>query len=646
MKGGLDLIVCPFCKSKLTVKKSGLYCPYQKKYFPIEDNIVRFTLRQSSYIVTSERDQRNLTIEMDKASSLEELKNIVAKNHNVLYPWIFSRQRGDFLYLLPDLTYSNVDTFLDAGAGYGDVIMQVAKRIRFPFTLDISYDMNKFVEKRSFLEGANVIPMLGDVLKLPFRNSLDLALLNGVFEWIGESAKAYKNPENAQIDALRSFYDALGSNGILVIAIENRFNPFYLYRREHENLFLTSFMPRVMANFISIGINKKEYRVYTHSFWKYIKLLKKTGFKHIQIFGCFPNYRFPRFTYNLENTRAIKFLSSLKHLHTNKESTYFKLLSKSLYLSRLLSPSFVIFAFKEKPTMDKRLLGDLVISGRGNFAKIINLNDGLVISALRNTKSRATIFNAIKTRPQHPFTEIPETIELDENRGYTIERIIEGESVARILKRDKFKALKLLEKIFDELLNFYISQKQAFFTLEQYANMLFEDLKKYQGSKYVKKYIDELGNIEINNQLRESKVPIVYSHGDFHLYNIFYSKSTNKVFAVDWEYARKSFALYDIFYFISLYAFTEQDYDFLRNVLVVSKPKNDFEKLSLTVLNKFLTWSNLDKNALKTAYSLFLLERLTVLLEMGFTGFSTLDAEDDFNFLLRAKQMLDEINNI
>lgn len=629
LKNCLDILVCPQCKSELACTNQGLYCRFHDKSYAVQDNLLRFSSP------TYSRDAKWIK-DVSTINNIGELKSLVFKSNKSIYPWIFSCRRSDFLYLLSKLAYSNVNVFLDAGAGFGNVINNISQKANCAYALDISYENVLFAQKLSELQGNHVIPILEDISSLPFRNSVDVALMDGVLEWVGTSKKEIKDAEIAQLDVLSEVRKALEPKGTLVIAIENRFSPFYLWEKDHQGLFWTSFLPRRIANWESKLIQRKEYSTYTHDYWGYRRLLTKAGFRDIRIFGCFPNYRFPQFVYSLEDEKSLKFIASHKHLNMIKGNAFFNLISANLDVGRLLSPAFIIFAFKHRIDQETTFTGDLVISGWGNFAKIIDLDKGLVVSVLRTPKLRETLFRNIQSRPRHRITSDPKIIEFSKEFGYVIEKFVDGEPLSSIAKRDKVRMLNLLEFALSELFDFYYSQKQTMITTSQYQTSLMNSLCEYKKNSFLKPYedkLDEIINIKLEEKSANSSVPIVYVHGDLNLSNILYSESKNKIFFIDWEYGRKACLFHDILLLISRHAFSCKRDDLIRDILVRREFNDQFENLLVNTLYRCLESTHLYTKVLRNIYSIFLQEYLASLFELGGCD-TSYDSYREFDFLL------------
>ena len=83
--------------------------------------------------------------------------------------------------------------------------------------------------------------------------------------------------------------------GKLLLAIENRFDYTHFLGKPdpHPNLLFTAFLPRFLADAVSRLCLSRPYVNYIYSFPKLKSLLVKSGFKNIDLYMAFPDYRYP-----------------------------------------------------------------------------------------------------------------------------------------------------------------------------------------------------------------------------------------------------------------------------------------------------------------------------------------------------------------
>lgn len=226
------------------------------------------------------------------------------------YDIVFSTKREAGLELLE---LEGDETCIDYGCMWGALTIPLAKRTRFVLGVDQTLHSLIFLRRRIEDENLKNIDLLCENLNriITFENKFDVAIVNGVLEWIPEKGKIelkryygkkikknyYYNPKNMQIAFLKKVYSNLNSEGKLYLAIENRYDfKMFLGKKDpHANLIFTSILPRKVANFISIKKIGRPYVNWLYSFSALKNILKDIGFNTVNLYSCFPDYRFPEF---------------------------------------------------------------------------------------------------------------------------------------------------------------------------------------------------------------------------------------------------------------------------------------------------------------------------------------------------------------
>jgi len=245
-----------------------------------------------------------------------------------LYPHlenvVFSPKRQAGLELL-QLTGN--ETCIDFGCMWGALTIPLAKRTRFVLGVDQTLDSLRFLKARIRESQCQNVALLNhDIRQMPILSEkVDVAIVNGVLEWVPEQGRVelkgyfhkrlkreYKgSPGETQKTFLEKVYANIKDKGKLYLAIENRYalNTFFGERDPHTGLLFTSFSPRWLANSISQMVLGRKYVNWLYSFGEMRRILSEVGFSKIDLYMCFPDYRYP--------TRIIPYEASLRNFESS-----------------------------------------------------------------------------------------------------------------------------------------------------------------------------------------------------------------------------------------------------------------------------------------------------------------------------------------
>jgi len=215
--------------------------------------------------------------------------------------------RGRFLAnFLSDKIVLEESHVLEIGCNTGAISLGLAEKCKFVSCGDISKksinELNIKIKKRKL---KNILAIQLNALSLPYKeNSFDVVILNGVLEWTPTTNKG--NPRDIQVNVLKEVKRVLKKNGLLYLAIENRYAMNYLLgRKDHSGLRFISFLPRWMADLYSRIAQKHNYREYLYSVRGYERLLKEAGFNEIEFYTGIPIYQYPLHIVKLTNKKEI-----------------------------------------------------------------------------------------------------------------------------------------------------------------------------------------------------------------------------------------------------------------------------------------------------------------------------------------------------
>lgn len=254
----------------------------------------------------------NLTLDENKRL-IETLRSKSAREALVEHQaWleaiIYSPKRPAGLELLQ---LTGEETCIDYGCMWGALTIPLAQRTRFVLGVDQTADSLVFLQARlKESRCSNVALLKHDMRSMPLlSNKVDIAVVNGVLEWIPEQGdielktyyarrqkKKYAgNPGEHQKSFLRRVCENLTGRGKLYLAIENRYdlNAFFGAKDPHTGLLFTSFAPRALANLLSNVQLGRPYVNWLYSFKGLHRLLTESGFSAVDLYMCFPNYRYP-----------------------------------------------------------------------------------------------------------------------------------------------------------------------------------------------------------------------------------------------------------------------------------------------------------------------------------------------------------------
>jgi hypothetical protein len=325
------------------------------------------------YVADVEGYWSNLNKEQNKAllallqhcSAREALR----ERHPVFEDVIFSPKRQAGLEILQ---LRGDEVCIDYGCMWGAITIPLAKRTKLVIGIDQTLESLQFLKARMRDDGVNNVALLRNNLRemplLPVRALVDVAIVNGVLEWIPEVGvielgvyygkhheKTYSgNPGEQQELFLRRVFENLNEKGKLYLAIENRFDfkMFFGINDPHSNIMFTTVAPRKLANLISMKKLGRPYVNWVYSFNGINSLLKKIGFSKVDLYRCSPDYRFPESIvpqdHQMDNSRLINSWRNEKGKITFRRAgaRIAEFLLKRVLKIKTLAPSIIAIGYK------------------------------------------------------------------------------------------------------------------------------------------------------------------------------------------------------------------------------------------------------------------------------------------------------------
>ena len=301
-----DNFYCPDDLTQLNHKDDSLQCAKCQKIYKVEDGVPVFAEKRGYWSNVSQDTMRKV-IELSDTSGdwRKVMKDQIPAYERHISPLF----RGDIHALLP---ISQDSIVLDAGSMWGGITLPLAQFCKTIYAVDQTWESLKYLKLRAEQESLNnIIPLESSIAKLPFESAkFDLIILNGVLEWLATeedvvietdwdnaSTKVLSkikgvDPKIMQLAGLKELNRVLKDNGSIYIAIENRIGLQYLagYPDDHVNIRFVSFLPRFLADFVTRKVKNHSYRTYLYSPNQLKKLVKKAGFKHVELYSSYPHY--------------------------------------------------------------------------------------------------------------------------------------------------------------------------------------------------------------------------------------------------------------------------------------------------------------------------------------------------------------------
>ena len=348
---------CPCCSHILQEGESELICPNCHERWPVVDGIPRFVTESYYWSEVPLEIMQAVNRRSEVEGWHQPVKDLLAEDYSDIYNYVTDTRRADFCQHIP-LTPRSV--VADIGSGWGTISCLLAARCGRVLSVESVTERIKFLKIRALEEKLdNLLPVQADFLELPLaESSLDLAVMNGVLEWIGIASEDGR-PDELQLKVLRKIHSSLKPGGTLYIGIENRYAFHYFFGvLDHSDLPFTSLVPRQVADLMMRRKGQASrrttqaqgsYRTYTYSYWGYHNLLNKAGFSQTDIYLVLPDYNRPYYIVRPEDTSA--FLSAIRNVYADpslrtKIIKSLATISAPFGLQRFFSPMFSIYAKK------------------------------------------------------------------------------------------------------------------------------------------------------------------------------------------------------------------------------------------------------------------------------------------------------------
>ena len=199
---------------------------------------------------------------------------------------------------------------LDVGCGFGTLTLGLTQRFSTVVGMDPLPLRLAVAATRARANGiTNVQFAQADGRRLPLGSgTFDLAVLNGVLEWAALSAP--EEPAIAQVELLSEVRRALNDDGLVAVAIENRFalETWNLTPDTHTGMLLMPLLPRWLARAVYRLRVGARLRVQLHSRRGYRKLFRQAGFASVRLLDVSPSYNDYDVVIDPEDAATYRFL--------------------------------------------------------------------------------------------------------------------------------------------------------------------------------------------------------------------------------------------------------------------------------------------------------------------------------------------------
>jgi SAM-dependent methyltransferase len=289
----VEPFACPRCRVSLHLE-TALRCHQCGTGFLAPDGVAAFNdagLYHGPILPKAEM-QHVLSLTRDRGHDYV-LSEYLRREHPEFARYITAPERRGGLRLM-ELT--GCERVLDFGCAFGVLALEIAKQAALVVALDVTREKIEFLQiVKQQRQIDHFFPVCnGNPLRLPFRDGFfDWVILNAVFEYLPQSI-AERDVRRAHLLALTEVHRVLRPGGRLYLATKNRYSYRQLFgERDQYGLRFTSVLPRRVANWLTITRRGRPYRIVTHSFGGYQRLLGDAGFRASSFYAPFPSLQYP-----------------------------------------------------------------------------------------------------------------------------------------------------------------------------------------------------------------------------------------------------------------------------------------------------------------------------------------------------------------
>ena len=316
-------LVCDRCSGYLTrdTVESSARCQSCEREIPFVDGFLDFVGQPTPYWGEIPEERIQMALTTARSRGIDEALAEIATEYPELGIYILSWARADWIFHWLSSSRS-LDLCVDLGSGWGTLTLALSAYFRDVISVDIVPQRLSIQSLRLEHESIkNVSLIRASALETPVRtHTADLVVANGLLEWMA-LAKPDANVAKTQLEFLRACKAMLKPDGSLVIGIENRIGLNSLVGfPDHSGYPFTSLLPRfVAAGLVRLGdlllrpplttkrsaLARGRYLTWTYTIPGYVKLLRRAGFRYVEVYWCYPSYNLAKFSGSLADRESV-----------------------------------------------------------------------------------------------------------------------------------------------------------------------------------------------------------------------------------------------------------------------------------------------------------------------------------------------------
>ncbi|HEX2861492.1 MAG TPA: methyltransferase domain-containing protein [Lacunisphaera sp.] len=249
--------------------------------------------REHGFRDTPSADLLSLVAEIDSGRPWREVVN---NRYAATKPWLHRiithpSRTAFFDQVLP----AGSGLALDIGAGWGQTCRALAVN-RPVVAIEPVAERLAFLQSAAKQDGvADRLACIGtDYFDLSFEDRFTAICAIGVLEWVG-AFQDRVDPQERQLQFLRKARSELAPDGVLVLGIENRLGLKYLLGcpDDHIGAARIACLPASLARARWRQRSGQVLQSFTYSLDELTHMLRTAGFRQIDFFGAFPDYKLP-----------------------------------------------------------------------------------------------------------------------------------------------------------------------------------------------------------------------------------------------------------------------------------------------------------------------------------------------------------------